>query len=53
MVEVVKVTPAADQESYKKFADQTTLQNTQAVGTKILEALKKKAEIEDNRAVLY
>jgi hypothetical protein len=50
---VSKITPAVNQDSYKKFADQTTLQNTNAVGNKILEALKKNAEIEDNRADIY
>jgi parvulin-like peptidyl-prolyl isomerase len=53
VIEVSKITPAVNQDSYKKFADQTTLQNTNAVGNKILEALKKNAEIEDNRADIY
>lgn len=50
MVEVTNITPAAAQDSYKKFADQTTLQNTSALGNKVVEALKKNAELEDLRA---
>lgn len=53
MIEVTKLTPAPDQTSYKKFADETTRQNNQALLAKIYEALKKKSEIEDNRADVY
>jgi peptidyl-prolyl cis-trans isomerase D len=52
MIEVVKQTLAPKMDSYKSFA-QDPANNINAVGSKVISALKKKAVIEDNRATFY
>jgi len=52
MVEVAKHTAAPKMDTYKSFAKDPA-NNVNAVGGKVVEALKKKANIEDNRATFY
>ena len=52
MIEVTKRTEAPKMDSYKSFAKDPA-NNINAVGSKVMEALKKKAVIEDNRADFY
>jgi len=52
MVEVTKHTDAPKMDSYKSFAKDPA-NNVNAVGGKVVEALKEKANIEDNRATFY
>jgi len=51
-IEVTKHTVAPKMDSYKSFAKDPA-NNINAVGSKVMEALKKKATIEDNRADFY
>jgi peptidyl-prolyl cis-trans isomerase D len=51
-IEVIKHTKAPKMDSYKSFANDPS-NNINAVGTKVMEALKGKAIIEDNRASFY
>ena len=51
-IEVTKHTEAPKMDSYKAYAKDPA-NNINAVGTKVMEALKKKATIEDNRATFY
>jgi len=51
-IEVTKHTDAPKMDSYKTYAKDPA-NNINAVGTKVMEALKKKATIEDNRATFY
>ncbi|MDX1278192.1 SurA N-terminal domain-containing protein [Oceanihabitans sediminis] len=50
MVQVTKVTPAVELGNYQAFANQVSLDKQSAVDTRLFEALKEAAEIEDNRA---
>ncbi len=51
-IEVIKHTEAPKMDSYKTFAKDPT-NNINAVGSKVMDALKNKAVIEDNRADFY
>lgn len=51
-IEVTKHTAAPKMESYKIYAKDPA-NNINAVGSKVIDALKKKAVIEDNRATFY
>lgn len=51
-IEVIKHTEAPKMDSYKTFAKDPT-NNINAVGAKVMDALKNKAVIEDNRADFY
>ena len=51
VIEVTKVTEAAKLDSYKNYANKTS--NPYTTGQKVVEALKKNAEIEDNRGDFY
>ncbi len=51
-VKVLAKVPAATLENYASFANQLDMQNV-GIETKVVEALKKKANIEDNRANFY
>ena len=51
-IEVTKHTEAPKMDSYKSYA-KAPANNINAVGSKVMEALKKKATIEDNRATFY
>ncbi|MFB9051496.1 SurA N-terminal domain-containing protein [Formosa undariae] len=50
MVEVTKVSPAAELDNYQAFATRVGQQKANAVNTKLYEALKDASDIEDNRA---
>ncbi|WP_159022573.1 SurA N-terminal domain-containing protein [Formosa sp. L2A11] len=50
MVQVTKVSPAAELDNYQAFANRVGQQKANAVNTKLYEALKDASEIEDNRA---
>ncbi len=52
IIEVVKHTEAPKMETYKSFAKDPA-NNINAVGNKVMEALKEKAIIDDNRASFY
>lgn len=52
IIEITKHTPAPKMESYKAYAKDAA-NNINAVGTKVIDALKNNATIEDNRAVFY
>ncbi|MCF4100856.1 SurA N-terminal domain-containing protein [Gillisia sp. M10.2A] len=52
-VEVVARNEAPKMESYRNFANQETAKRRQAVASKVFEALKENADIEDNRARFY
>ncbi|MDT0675007.1 peptidylprolyl isomerase [Autumnicola musiva] len=51
--EVTNRTEAPGLNSYNAVAQQETAQRRQTAGSRVFEALKKKAEIEDNRAKFY
>ncbi|WP_081211839.1 peptidylprolyl isomerase [Salegentibacter sediminis] len=53
VVELLSRNEAPAMESYKSFADQETAKRRQAAAQRAFEALKEKAEIEDNRARFY
>ena len=50
MVQVTKVTPAVELDNYQASANRVEQQKASAVNTKLYNALKEAAEIEDNRA---
>ena len=50
MVQLTKMTPAVELENYQSFANQVSTQKLNAVNTRLYNALKEAAEIEDNRA---
>lgn len=50
MVQVTKVTPAVELDSYQAAANRVEQQKSSVVNTKLYNALKDAAEIEDNRA---
>jgi peptidyl-prolyl cis-trans isomerase D len=52
MIEVTKLTLAPKMDSYKAFSKDPN-NNINAVGAKVIDALKNKAVIEDNRATFY
>lgn len=53
VVKVDAINKAPDMASYRSFASQETAQRKQAVATRVFEALKENAEIEDNRSNFY
>lgn len=53
VIEVVKVSEAPGLENYAAFAGQQAQKSRAAVSTKVLNALKEAADIEDNRATFY
>lgn len=53
VIKVDAINKAPDMASYRSFASQETAQRKQAVATRVFEALKENAEIEDNRANFY
>lgn len=53
IVELVAINKAPAMESYRSFANQETAVRRQEVTTRVFEALKETAEIEDNRAKFY
>ncbi len=53
VVEVVALNAAPKMDSYKSFAMREASQRRQAVVSRVFEALKENAEIEDNRARFY
>ncbi|MFD1094166.1 peptidylprolyl isomerase [Salegentibacter chungangensis] len=53
VVEVVNKNEAPAMETYKGFADQETMRRRRAAAARAYQALKSKAEIEDNRAKFY
>ncbi len=53
IVELVAINKAPDMQSYRAFAGQETAQRRQAVTSRVFEALRENAEIEDNRARFY
>jgi peptidylprolyl isomerase/peptidyl-prolyl cis-trans isomerase D len=53
VVKLISVNKAPELESYRGFANQKTAQSRQAVVSRVFEALKENAEIEDNRARFY
>lgn len=50
MIQVTKITPAVELDNYQVFANQLEAQKLNTVNTKLYNALKEAAEIEDNRA---
>jgi len=50
MIEVTKLTPAVELDSYQAAANQVEQQKMNVVNTRLYNALKEAAEIEDNRA---
>ncbi|WP_299885396.1 peptidylprolyl isomerase [uncultured Lacinutrix sp.] len=50
MVQVTKKTPAVELDNYQSFANQVSTEKLNAVNTRLYNALKESAEIEDNRA---
>ncbi|WP_274475193.1 peptidylprolyl isomerase [Mangrovimonas aestuarii] len=50
MVETIKITPAVKLENYQSFANQVGQRKMNSVNTKLYNALKDAAEIDDNRA---
>lgn len=50
MVQVTKKTPAVELDNYQSFANQVGAQKLNAVNTRLYDALKEAAVIEDNRA---
>jgi peptidyl-prolyl cis-trans isomerase D len=50
MVKVAKVMPAVELDNYQAFANKVATQKSNVVNTKLFNALKEAAEIEDNRA---
>lgn len=53
LVELTSLNRAPEMDSYRNFATQQTQQRRQLVQSRVFEALKNKAEIEDNRANFY
>ncbi len=53
VVELLSRNEAPERESYRNIADQETQARRQLAAQQVFEALKKKAEIEDNRARFY
>jgi hypothetical protein len=53
IVEVTKITPATELNSYQAVANRVGKSKENAVNTQLYNALKEAAEIEDNRAVFY
>lgn len=53
VVELISINKAPDMESYRGFANQETGQRRQTVVSRVFEALKENAKIEDNRAKFY
>ena len=53
VVELAAINKAPAMESYKAFAARETAQRRQAVVSRVFQALKENAEIEDNRARFY
>ncbi len=53
MVRVLAVNKAPDLQDYSSFANQLNAKTTPSINTSIYEALKKAAEIEDNRSEFY
>lgn len=52
MVQVTKKTPAVDLDNYQSFANRVETQKSSVVNSKLYNALKEAADIEDNRAKL-
>jgi peptidylprolyl isomerase/peptidyl-prolyl cis-trans isomerase D len=52
-VKVTAFNPAPKMESYVNYANQLSTKNAPASQSAVYNALKKKAEIEDNRATFY
>ena len=50
MIQVTKLTPAVDLDNYQAFANKVGATKATAVNTRLYNALKEAAEIEDNRA---
>ena len=50
MIEVTKLTPAVELDSYQAAANQVEQQKMNVVNTRLYNGLKEGAEIEDNRA---
>jgi len=50
MLEVTKITPAVELDNYQAMANQLTNTRVNSVNSKLYNALKEAAEIEDNRA---
>ncbi|WAC01426.1 peptidylprolyl isomerase [Lacinutrix neustonica] len=50
MVQLTKLTPASKLENYQSFSNQVSTQKSMAINTRLYNALKEAAEIEDNRA---
>ena len=50
MIQVTKVTPAVKLDNYQAAANRVEQQKSSVVNTKLYNALKEAAEIEDNRA---
>lgn len=50
MVQVTKITPAVKLQNYQAFANQVANEKQSAIDTKLYNALKEAADIEDNRA---
>ncbi len=53
VVELTSINRAPDMESYRSYTTQLTQQKRQGIEERVFEALKEKAEIEDNRANFY
>ncbi len=53
VLEVTKKTPASGLDTYMSYAAQATKKNTGQVNSKVFEALKEAADIEDKRAKFY
>ena len=53
VVKLISANKAPEMPSYRGFANQKTAESRQAVVSKVFEALKENAEIEDNRARFY
>ncbi|WP_378186436.1 peptidylprolyl isomerase [Aquimarina sp. W85] len=53
VIEVIKKTPAIKLDSYKSYANQTSKTQVNAVNSRVFNALKDAAEIEDKRATFY
>ena len=53
VIKVTKITEAPALENYATFAGLQTTKARVAVNSKVLNALKEAAEIEDNRATFY
>ena len=50
MIQVIKFTPAVELDNYQASANRVEQQKASTVNTKLYNALKEAAEIEDNRA---